>query len=307
MNITQLQQQFSNAGRESLLVSSGNLAAVIAPDLEGRIYCALDGEIVSRVNLNAVRGHSGPAGYINPGGDGLWPAPEGTCFGYEYATGSWRVPPGLVNSRWEVISHNHNFIEIASEIDLVNSRQEAIPCVFRRSVTFEGNAFRQLDTIEYIGNRVFKEGEFLLAPWSLSQFDSSDLSYALLPANTEIRDLYADTTALRASENGCLRVNASKDFRWQIAVGSETPVISLVLPRAGIKITRSTAELPNGQRFIDIADAAPDTKPADKGVRYSVYNDPSGFMEIESVGGCTVELTRGTLLTLDTTTYIEKI
>ena len=50
---------------------------------------------MNRVNPDAIAGLSTREAYLNPGGDGLWPAPEGTCFGYQYATGDWRVSPGL--------------------------------------------------------------------------------------------------------------------------------------------------------------------------------------------------------------------
>ena len=57
---------------------------------------------------------------------------------------------------------------------------------------------------------------------------------------------------------------------------------------------------------VDIADAAPDVDPAGA-VRYSIYNDPSGFMELEAVGGCVKEkLVPGTVLGVNITNVIKK-
>jgi len=103
-------------------------------DLEGRLYAVLEGEILNRVNPAAFTGQSVPDDYLNPGGDGLWPAPEGTVFGYEYASGSWRVPPAITGARYRVAAATAKSATIEAEIDLVNSRQLGVPTIFRRGV-----------------------------------------------------------------------------------------------------------------------------------------------------------------------------
>jgi len=308
MNIDQLIQLFRNAGKRAETVESGRLAAVVGLDLEGRIYYLRDGRVAGRVNPAAIAGRSGRAGYLNPGGDGLWAAPEGTCAGYQYGTGSWRVPAGLVNAHFQVTHRQPDAIEIEAEIDLVNARQLALPCIFRRVLSVAGGVFRQRDSIEYIGSRELREGEFLLAPWSLCQFDAGPESYGRFPTGSKLRDLYADSTGCRSTAaDGSIRVRNSERERWQIAVGAECDEVELVLPERNLRVRR-TATLPTaGQRHIDIADADPATTPAPEGVRYSIYSDPSGFMEIESAGGCAFPLRPGTRLELDTITELSEL
>ena len=68
------------------------------------------------------------------------------------------------------------------------------------------------------------------------------------------------------------------------------------------KVKRYTMDLPDNQNYIDIADAPPDELPSAKGVRLSVYCDPSGFMEIEACGGCPEKLEPGAVLSVNVIT-----
>jgi hypothetical protein len=67
---------------------------------------------------------------------------------------------------------------------------------------------------------------------------------------------------------------------------ASVPWIEFRDPRRGLTVRRKSSPLPSGQTHIDIRDASPDVLPGEKGVRYSVYSDPTSFMEIEAVGGC---------------------
>ena len=58
--------------------------------------------------------------------------------------------------------------------------------------------------------------------------------------------------------------------------------------------------------MVDIADASPETDPNGE-VRFSIYNDPSGFMELEVVGGCTRGLLPGTVLGVNITNVIKQL
>ncbi|MHC4871795.1 MAG: hypothetical protein ACYTFY_08110, partial [Planctomycetota bacterium] len=104
-------------------------------DLEGRLYAILNGEVINRVNEEAILGITTRKEYINPGGDGLWPAPEGTVFGYEYPSGNWRVPPGLTGAKYIVLDKGENKALIEAEVDLINDEGRGIPTIFRRDVS----------------------------------------------------------------------------------------------------------------------------------------------------------------------------
>jgi hypothetical protein len=58
-------------------------------------------------------------------------------------------------------------------------------------------------------------------------------------------------------------------------------------------VRRSSEPLPSGLQYIDIADRPPDQKPEPRGIRFSVYSDANGFMEIEAAGGCPNRLQPG--------------
>ncbi len=91
---------------------------IVALDLEGRLFAAVNGIILNRVVPTAIINRSNKNAFLNPGGDALWPAPEGTCFGYEYGTGRWRVPPSITGAVWEVVEQSERKSVIRAEIDL---------------------------------------------------------------------------------------------------------------------------------------------------------------------------------------------
>ncbi len=71
------------------------------------------------------------------------------------------------------------------------------------------------------------------------------------------------------------------------------------LPSKNLKVRRTTKVLTAGQNYIDIIDAPPEEQPSDKGVRYSIYADTDGFMEIEAAGGCPDIITPGCVMSVE--------
>jgi hypothetical protein len=151
------------------ITGSTDNGIIAALDLEGRIFTVVDGRVLNRVVQAAIVNRTNKNAYHNPGGDALWPAPEGTCFGYEYGTGKWRVPPSITGAVWEIIQKAENKTVIRAEIDLVNNNQIGIPCEFERHIEFKqiGNSLIQniTEIIRYIGVRTLEKSEFSLAPW----------------------------------------------------------------------------------------------------------------------------------------------
>lgn len=66
-----------------------------------------------------------------------------------------------------------------------------------------------------------------------------------------------------------------------------------------MKVKRTASPLKSGQDYIDIIDAPPTEAPGNKKVRYSVYTDTSGFMEIEAAGGCPKVYEPGTVMSVE--------
>ena len=301
-------------GRRPIMITAGNSAVVAALSMEGRLFYAHNGEMTSLFRPEAAENISNSKnGFFNPGGDGLWPAPEGTCFGYEYSTGSWRVPAAMSGAQYEVIEQSSDSFTIAAEIDLVNNQLLGIPCRFIRKSTVKEAAdgtttIEQYDAIEYIGNRELSRSEFLLAPWSLSQFYVDDKTIARFGSvKGEVRDLYAPSKELLTVKGDVTEMVHDKVNRIQLALPEESRFVELIVPDKKLVISRTSAALCDGLEAVDIADAPVDVKPAGA-VRYSIYNDPSGFMELEAVGGCVREkLVPGTVLGVNITNVIKKL
>jgi hypothetical protein len=312
MNGNELIELFKKGGKRCHVIGTAENGVIAGLDLEGRLYTVMDGMVVNRVNPAAVLGITTRAGYLNPGGDGLWPAPEGTCLGYQYGTGNWRVSPGLAGARFLVMEQTANRARIEAEIDLVNASGTGIPAIFSRdvSVAADNNCLtvKVNESIQYIGAKALNREECLLAPWTLCQFDCGPGCEVVFPATvkTDVWDLYDPSDDCRCVKDGMVHTRTDSTRRYQIGIGEAVPWIELILPDKKLKIKRSALTLPEKMSYIDIADVSPATRPSDKETRYSVYSDMNGFMEIEAVGGCPPVLSPGVVLSIEVTTEYRK-
>ena len=313
MTAEELLDLFRRSGKRFTVVGSEAYGAVVGLDLEARIFALRNGEVVNRVNPEAVVGRSDRQGYFNPGGDGLWPAPEGTSLGYEYATGSWEVPSGLIDARFFVEDSSADSLTVGGEVALINNSGVGLPTRFRRKISVgHENGVMTLAVVEsivYRGTRPLSRREASLAPWSLCQFDveAGDEARFLLPAGCAMRDFYDPSDdVVRRGADGVVTAPAAPR-RYQVAVGEEVEELTLHLASRGLKIRRVCSPVRPGTRRIDIADSDPSKPPLDAGVRYSVYNDASGFMEIEAAGAVPDTLTPGVELSMTVTNEISPL
>lgn len=293
MKASDLQKAFAKAGKRAALVGDLRAGVLVGFDLEARWFAVFEGEVLSRVNVDAIAGQSTRERYLNPGGDGLWPAPEGTALGYQYAAGPWRVPPGLIASRFHVANIAERSIRVVAEVDLVNNRGLGIPTLFQRRIAVaprrNGMAVRVLESITYIGRESLRRADCLLAPWSLCQFDCGPGCEVVFPCESKkaVWDLYDEPSdSQRRWEKRQCGTRTDGSQRYQIGIDASVPWIEFRDPRRGLRVRRTAGPLPPDQAYIDIRDAAPDVAPRRRGVRYSVYSDPADFMEIEAAGGC---------------------
>ena len=302
---------FEQAYRRIHVIGTKENGVIAVLDLEGRLFTVVNNKVISRVNPSAILTRSNKTAFQNPGGDALWPAPEGTCLGHEYGTGSWRVPPSITGAVWEVVSQTDSTCVIRAEVDLINNQQTGIPCEFERHIRIEKreNAIRQevKEMIRYIGKKTLNKSEFLLAPWSLCQFDSSETSYVSMPippSDKDIWDMYDPSDEQRGAQTDLYVVKTKTPKRFQLALSENIAWIQYV-NNSFYNVKRYAGELPPDMRHIDIADAPPDKSPSGKGVSLSIYCDPSGFVEIEACGGCTDTLEPGTELFVNVITDFE--
>jgi len=309
MRAAQLLKALAKAGKRAVLAGDLGAGAVVGLDLEGRWYGVLGGEVLSRVSPEAVAGQSTRERYLNPGGDGLWPAPEDTAVGYQYAAGAWRVPPGLAAARFRVTRASSRSVAVCAEVDLVNNRGVGMPVLFERRIAVASGrkslTVKVAESFTYLGRRELRNSEALLAPWSLGQFDCGPGCEVVFPCRNKgaVWDLYDEPSeGQRTWEAGLCRTRTDGSQRYQIGIGPEVPWIEFRDPRRGLTVRRAAGALPSGQSPIDIRDAAPEVRPSRRGVRYSVYSDRSGFMEIEAAGGCPEVLRPGCSMSVEVTT-----
>ena len=168
MKATHILKAFAKAEKRAHLVGDFHAGVIVALDMEGRWFAVLGGEVLNRVNPEAIAGQSTRGQYLIPGGDGLYPAPEGTCLGYQYPTGAWRVAPGLCAARFLVNRAAKQSATVLAEVDLVNNRGLGIPTVFQRKITVvpgrNAVTVNVVESITYIGRSPLRRSDCLLAP-----------------------------------------------------------------------------------------------------------------------------------------------
>ncbi len=304
---------FGKSGKRVHVVGSLDAGVIVGLDLEGRWFAVHDGEVLSRVNPEAIEGQSTGERYHNPGGDGLWPAPEGTSLGYQYATGTWRVPPGICDARFQVTHATPQSASIRAEVDLVNNRGLGIPVLLKRKISVSAArrvlVVRVVESITYLGRRSLRRPDCLLAPWTLCQFDCGPGCEVVFPCRrrTSVWDLYDPSEVQRTWDGSVCRTRTDGTQRYQIAIDAKAPWIEFRDPRRGLTVRRKTGPLPAGHSYIDIRDAAPMVLPGKKGVRYSVCSDTNHFMEIEAVGGCPAVLRPNTEMCMTAHTRFARV
>ncbi len=291
MQIEKMKTLFASAGKLYKLIGDERCGILAGLDLEGRLYTVFNGVVLNRVNPDAILGNSGPDGYLNPGGDGLWPAPEGTSQGYCYATGGWRVPPGIRHARFRVVSSGRNSAVIESEVDLINGQGKGLPLLFIREISVTGQedglTVSTHEKIRYLGANALSASEFRLVPWSLCQFDCRSGCEVIFKADEgDVWDLYeAPDSGMLYWKDGQCHAITDGTARYQLGIGAAVSEIEYRDPDRGLRVIRKAEPPGYGCEYIDIRDASPEKAADGRGVRYSVYSDPSGFMEIEAAGG----------------------
>ncbi len=292
MKASRLLALFAGSGRRTHLIGDSGQGVIAGLDLEGRLYAVHNGQVVNRVNPLAVSGDSALDRYHNPGGDVLWPAPEGTSLGYCYATGNWRVPSGIRHGRFRVVGRWPGGARIQSEIDLINSCGLGFPFLFERDIRLlPGRHELEVmvtESIRYLGVKELARSSFLLAPWSLCQFDCGPGCEVVFPAGQEdVWDLYEPGAPERRYwQEGLCHAVTDGTCRYQLGLGARVPWIEYRDPSRRLRVIRQAESLAAGQEYLDIRDAGAGQAPSGQGVRYSIYSDANGFMEIEAAGGC---------------------
>ena len=287
------------SGRRPHVIGTTENGIIAGLDLEGRLFAVMNGDVLNRVTPSAILEHSSKETFLNSGGDILWPAPEGNCFGYQYSTGNWCVASSITTARWELVSSDQNEAVIRAEIDLINNNQLGIPCEFERhvKVNFVNNVLIQevKELIRYTGSKVLTNNEFRLVPWSICQLNSQDGEKITIPppAETDIWDwdLYGSSKKNRGMRDGEYVIDTNTKNRFQLGLSEN--ILWIDYSNKNLSVRRYKGVVADGQPYIDISDISPKGMPSNRGVNLSIYYDPSGIVELEVCGGCPPTLSPG--------------
>ena len=274
---------------------AGDGAVYLAPQLQGRIFASLDGEVLHRFDA-ALAENPSPDDFNNVGGNSLWPAPEGGEFAFNYpADGSpWRVQPGI-NSAVSHLSADGTAMDRV--ITLENRKGFRAELLHRREVapkTGYGKAYGLREAV-YSSRDTLRltlpvaADSFLVSAWSLEQFDLGGTITAfgtLAPGAKLNGDFYGDIAPrTKYLPGGGFTFALAGREKLQIGVPESAgcTVIGAWLPERELAILRRIAGCGEGKR-INFADNEQPGGVFSAADMYSVfYGAAAGFFELETL------------------------
>ncbi len=282
-------------------IASDNGESFIDTELQGRIFTKLDGELLHRFD-SKLAANPNPDQFNNIGANSLWPAPEGGPFAFNYLGGDWLVQPA-VNTQKPVLTAKgcEKTVELSNRKGLrtrVKMSRELSPLPLAKLLSkygLRGTGYREKDVHSIAPADRRSPEEFVIAAWSLEQFDLSDGTEAFCcvegdPRKAVNADFYGDPWPRLKFHDHVFEFRLGGENRLQIGVSmKESPkLIGAYVPSRSLLILRRTPFNPKG-KYINIAD---NDQP--KGVysacdQYSIFNGASlNFFELETIS--TLEL-----------------
>ena len=101
-------------------LASGDGTIFLSPGMQGRIYCAVEDELVSKLDFPLAANPT--PDFNNICGTSLWPAPEGGAYAYNYPHGEWTVQDGINKVKAEVESCTSSACVMKKHISLLNAK-----------------------------------------------------------------------------------------------------------------------------------------------------------------------------------------
>ncbi len=283
-------------------------SVLVAPGLQGRIFCEIGGRLIHRLDAETLAQPSAVE-FNNLGGNSLWPAPEGGDFAWNYGPGSdeWRVQPAVNLAPYQVEAAGPA-ATIVKEMELVNRRGQVVRVRASREVWgiappgspagygLEGVAYRCHDTFEPLGR--YDPAEVLLAAWSLEQLPGAEgvVAFAVTaePRAALNTDYYGDPGERIAFGDRHLTFRLGGRDRHQIGLRAahHAACIGALDPARGVLVLRHTG--PQTGMYLNIADNDQPAGPFSAADSYSIFNGGElDFYELETIAPMQVE--RGAL------------
>ena len=266
----------------------------LAPQLQGRIFALLDGEVLHRFDAE-LAAHPSPDDFNNLGGNSLWPAPEGGEFAFNYpADGSpWRVQAGI-NSAKSHLSGDGTAMSrtVALEnrkgvrSELLHLREVSPRSGFGKEYGLQEVVYASRDTLRL--TVPLPADSFLVAAWSLEQFDLGDgiTAFGTLTPGAKLNgDVYGDVAPNTRYVPGGFAFELAGAEKLQIGVPESAgcTMIGAWLPERELVILRRIAGCGEGRR-INFADNDQVQGVFSAADAYSVfYGAGAGFFELETL------------------------
>ncbi|MBX7255224.1 MAG: hypothetical protein K1Y02_02590 [Candidatus Hydrogenedentes bacterium] len=280
-------------------------SVLVAPGLQGRIFCSLEGELVHRLDADALSAPSDTA-FNNVGGNSLWPAPEGGPFAFNYVPGTdqWYVQPGINRTPASVIHADHCSVQIEKQIQLTNRKGYAIDLLWRRLVKLldlphvanvhglAALAYQTEDSFVPLGQ--YETEHVLIAPWSLEQFPGAEGIVAFGKVKDSKHAINFDFYGQPGDRIACTDTHFTfalgGEDRHQIGVtvASSPELIGAFDINRSMLILRRAKESPGV--YFNIADNDQPQGPHSAADLFSIFNGGGlGFYELETIGAMNVE------------------
>ena len=273
---------------------AGDGAVYLAPQLQGRIFASLDGEVLHRFDAE-LAAHPSPGDFDNLGGNSLWPAPEGGEFAFNYpADGSpWRVQDGINKA---VSSLSADGTAMSRTIALENRKGVRSELLHLREVSPRKGfgAEYGLREVVYASRDTLRltipipADSFLVSAWSLEQFDlgKNITAFGTLGPGASLNgDFYGDITGNTRYVPGGFVFALAGEEKLQIGVPESAgcTVIGAWLPERELVILRRIVSCGEGRR-INFADNEQPDGVFSAADAYSVfYGAGAKFFELETL------------------------
>lgn len=286
-----------------VVLGDGGNCIVVVPDMEGRIFTAVDGEIISRVVEEEVRRRPLPGEPVGGGGDVLWVAPEGTRYGYFYAAGDWHIPAALCALRYDVKNRSDRGVTLSKPISVTTNTGQRLEMTIEREIRLV--SAESASVIYESDERLIVRGaqtctweDVRLVPWTLAQYPTTPQSTVTfdLAGGARWKEVYQPVGDALIQEGNRVTLRTDGHYKYQIIMTPD--VNSITMHKPPYTITRSFVSASEGQPA-DITDIEPgESYAADFPSRTSVYNSDTDFLELEVCGNSPAAVGPGTYITL---------
>ena len=276
-------------------IKAGDGEVILAAALQGRIFAALDGELLHRLDVPLAEHPSDS--FNNLGGNSLWPAPEGGDFAFNYPSdgGPWRVQDGINAVPSHMLPDGRGMVR---EITLENKKGVSASLLHSRIITAPEYGFGRkygvkelvycsCDSLEL--TRPLPAAEFLMSAWSLEQFDLTGGAFGFgtaKPLDKAVNtDFYGDpgSKIVRAGETFAFRFGGPDRLQIGISEKAEPGVIGAYIPEKELAVVRRIVREDAGTR-INFADNEQKDGVYSADDKYSIFYGPDArFFEVESL------------------------